>query len=119
MLQNELVDNLERNIVVQFWDDFMEMLYDEGPFPIKIKIIDVKIEKVIYEGKKFDQLFVYFKNYDVLKVNYENGYYDPMDRYIMREDESTLKFNFADVFVIDFYENLDTIEKISQWRIHL
>jgi hypothetical protein len=115
LIHAELVNNIHKEIVVQFWDNLMEMLYDEGPFPVKIKINAVKIEKIIYENKEFKQLFVYFEDYKLLNVNYKNLYYDPMDGYIIREN-NLQKFNFSDVNIIEHYEKLNTLEKLSEWR---
>jgi hypothetical protein len=117
-LFDDLMGIIGREMVVQFWDKFMALLYDEGPYPVKVKISDVSIEKILFENKEFDQLFVCCEKYEILKVSYENLYYDPIDHFLFH-DKNRFKFNVSDVHIIEVYENLNTVEKISDWRSEL
>jgi len=54
---------LEGNqVIIQLWDDLMEMLPDEGPLPFSCELIKVFTKNINEGDRDFTQLFVEFKN---------------------------------------------------------
>jgi hypothetical protein len=54
---------LEGNqVIIQLWDDLMEMLPDEGPLPFSCNLLKVFTKNTKEEDRDFTQLFVEFEN---------------------------------------------------------
>ncbi|MBK7341733.1 MAG: hypothetical protein IPJ06_00690 [Saprospiraceae bacterium] len=56
-IRQRLLSWIEAKVYIQFWDDIMEMMPEEGPAPVVALLRDVQIMEVT-EGIGYDQLFV-------------------------------------------------------------
>ena len=68
-LFNTLKSNEGSNVVVQIWDEIMEMCPDEGVLPFRCELVRVFTESIKVDDREFIQLFIEFRNPE----NIENG----------------------------------------------
>ena len=57
-IRQRLLSWTEAMIRIQFWDNIMEMIPEEGPAPVEARLRDVCIMEVTLEGSRYDQLFL-------------------------------------------------------------